>query len=187
MASQIAGLKREINSLAAVLDRLAPSVGIGLVAFGDRRWRRPLLELPITSTTNLTRIESFINRLSPNLSDPANGPVNLDGPEAVGQALSAAVRMQWRPASERRYVIAITDNPAYPDRRQATISTARQFAAQDNQYVSTVRANLGGPASNPGAAVAFLRELARAGNGNYVDAAGGESMLSTILLAVLGT
>ena len=187
MESQIAVLKREIQSLVAVLDRLAPSVGIGLVAFGDREWSRPLLELPITSTTSLTRIESFINRLSPNLSDPSNETANLDAPEAVGLALSAAVRMQWRPVSERRYVIAITDNPAYPDQRQATISTARQFAARDNHYVSTVHANLGEEVDDPRAAERFLRQLASAGNGNYVEAAGGGSMLSTILLAILGT
>ena len=42
MGDQIAGLQQQIVDLAKVLDALAPSAGVGVVAFGDRAWRRPL-------------------------------------------------------------------------------------------------------------------------------------------------
>lgn len=187
MRDQIDGLKAEISSLTAVLDRLAPSVSIGVVAFGDRYWQRTLHRLPLTSTSNLFVLERFINGLTVNMNDP-NFDRNTDGPEAVGQALEAALAMNWRAQSEKRYIIVITDNPAYPSRREETIATARDFASTPNQHVSTVRANLASTFSGDDRFTKqYLERLATAGNGNFVDAAGGESMLSTLLLAILDT
>lgn len=184
MADQIEGLKQEIASLADVLDRLAPSVGFGLVAFGDRSWQRPMHEFPITSTDNIGRIQSFVSTLTPNMRDSFYMR-NLDDPEAVTTAVEIAVGMSWRQESEDRYVIVITDNAAYPERISAALQTASAFASQENHYVSTVRANFArGPVERE-AALTFLRSLADAGRGKFVDAAGGESMLSTILLAIL--
>ena len=65
MQYQIEGLKREISSLTEVLDRISPSVGIGIVAFGDRRWQRPMHEMDIVETTSMGRIQAFVNRLTP--------------------------------------------------------------------------------------------------------------------------
>jgi len=182
MQYQIEGLKREISSLAGVLDRLAPSVGFGIVAFGDRMWRHPLHELPITPTTNIGRIQSFVNTLTPNMSDPG-AHRNEDQPEAVAAALERAAGMSWRSEGEDRYIIVITDNPAYPNRRDAAMQMARTFAGRANHHVSTVLANY--YSDEIEGTMQFLQVLADAGRGNYVDAAGGESMLSTILLAIL--
>ena len=185
MTGQIDGLKLEITSLAGLLDRLAPSVGIGLVAFGDRRWRQPIHEMPIVQTTNLNRIVSFVNSLYANMD--SNFMMNTDHPEAVTTALERAVAASWRMSSEKRYVIAITDNAAYPDRITAALTAARRFAAAEDQFVSTVRSNFGPDPIAREAALRFLRDLAQAGNGNFVDAAGGESMISNVLLAIMGT
>lgn len=185
MTNQVEGIKREIASLARVLDRVAPSVGIGIVAFGDRRWTQPIHRLAIVETTRLSRITAFINSLRANM-DP-NWSLNLDQPEAVATAMNEAMSMPWREASEKRYVIVITDNAAYPERVTTAIAAARSFRAQQGHFVSAVRANFPYDPVARDAALRFLRDLAQAGGGNFVDAAGGESMLSTILLAILGT
>ncbi len=186
MLYQIDGLKREISSLAELLDRISPSVGIGIVAFGDRKWQRPMYEMDIIKTTSMGRIQSFVNRLTPNMQDPGAN-LNDDSPEAVTTALQRAIAMSWRSQSERRYIIVITDNAAYPERESDALTAARRFASQNHQFVSAVRANLGYSAPDRIAAFRFLRALAQAGEGNFVDAAGGESILSSVLLAILGT
>ena len=185
MYNQVEGLKREINSLARVLDKVAPSVGIGIVAFGDRRWKQPIHLLNVVETAHLNSITSFVNRLSVGM-DP-NQRLNTDGPEAAEAALGEAVAMPWREDSAKRYVILITDNAAYPERVSAAVETARKFGSQPGQHVSTVRANIVYDSAARNAAVHFLKEVAHAGGGSFVDAAGGESMLGSILLAILGT
>ena len=131
MQYQIEGLKREISSLTEVLDRISPSVGIGIVAFGDRRWQRPMHEMDIVETTSMNRIQAFVNRLTPNMQDP-KAYLNADQPEAVATALQRAIAMSWRSESERRYIIVITDNAAYPNRESVALMAARGFALQNN-------------------------------------------------------
>ncbi len=184
MTNQIDGMKSEISSLADVLDRLSPSVGIGIIAFGDKRYQSPIHEIDIVETTNMSRIQGFVNELTPGMNDP-RADRNVDPPEAVTTALEHAIEMSWRPESEKRYIIVITDNASYPDREDDAMVAARNFSSQDNHHVSTVRANPNFREEERLAALRFLQELSEAGQGNYVDAAGGESILSSILLAIL--
>ncbi len=185
MAGQIEGLKREIAVLAGILDRLTPSAGIGIVAFGDRTWMQPIHVQEIVPTSNLRQLESFVQILTPNMDPYALR--NQDGPEALATALERGIALNWRAASERRYVIVVTDNAAYPERETAALQMARRFAAMEGQYVATVRANFVPFLSDRQAADRFLPQLAMAGNGQFVDAAGGESMVGSLLLAILGT
>lgn len=183
MGDQIAGLQQQIVDLANVLDALAPSAGVGVVAFGDRAWRRPLYVQRIVETAQAAALQRFVNTLSPAMGHTQATDPNRDTPEAVALALEEAVRLNWRPVSQRRYIVAVTDNPAYPDRVQAAMQAARSFAAADGQRVSTVRANATAPGSH--LAGPFLRDLAAVGSGEYVDAAGGGSMIASVLMAVL--
>ena len=183
MGAQIAGLQQQIVDLANVLDALAPSAGVGVVAFGDRAWRRPLYVQRIVETAQAAALQRFVNTLSPAMGHTQATDPNRDTPEAVALAMEEAVRLNWRPVSRRRYIVAVTDNPAYPDRVRAAMQAARSFAAADGQRVSTVRANATAPGS--GQAEPFLRALAEAGGGEYVDAAGGGSMIASVLMAVL--
>ena len=185
MTGQIDGFKREVSALAEVLDSLAPSAGIGVIAFGDRRWVQPIHEQPVVPTSNLTVLRAFVDALRPNM-DPRAGR-NSDHPEAVATALARAVRSNWRPVSKRRYVIVVTDNAAYPDRVMAALQTAQKFSATEGHFVSTVRANFTDDRMARAAADQFLRQLALAGKGQFVDAAGGESMIGNVLLAILDT
>ena len=186
MRNQIDGLKREIGVLAEILDKLAPSAGVGIVAFGDKRWAQILWTQPIVETSSLAQLRSFVNTLEPNMRDP-RADRNTDGPEALATALEHATGLNWRPASERKHIVIVTDNSAYRDRELAAIQAAQGFSAGDGQQVSTVRANLPGDRQAREAADRFLRHLAIAGKGPFVDAAGGESMVGSLLLAILQT
>jgi len=184
MYSQIDGLKAEISALSEVLDKISPSVGIGVVAFGDRRYKQPIYDLDITETTNMSKIQSFVDDLIPGMNDPDSN-LNSDGPEAVTTALEHAITLSWRSESETRFIIVITDNAAYPDREAVAITAATNFSADEDQHVSAVRAQIRGFDDDDQEALRFLKELAEAGQGNFVDAAGGESILSSLLLAIL--
>ena len=185
MTQQIDGLKREISVLAEILDSLTPSTGIGLVAFGDRRWQQSIHIQPIVPTSRILELEAFTQTLGPNMDPRARR--NTDGPEAVATAVERAVSLNWRTKSKRRYVIAVTDNAAYPSRESAALRAAESFASTEGQFVSAVRANFPQAKPDRDAADRFLRQLAQSGRGQFIDAAGGESMIGSLLLAVIGT
>ena len=175
MHGQIESLKQEIRDLARVLDRLADSAGIGVVAYGDVVYRRPIHRHPIVPTSSLSSLHAFVNSLAPELGNDdenAHGP-----PEAVGLGLAEAVRANWRAESERRYIIVVTDAPAYEHRLEYAYGLARDFAAADNHFVSGVMVGYG--------AERFLRRLAQEGRGQFVNDVGGQSMLASVLLAIV--
>ena len=180
MEDHVEGLKREISNLAKVLDRLTPSTGIGVVAFGDRRWQRPIHVQDIVATSNMASLERFVGTLRTNMRDPHAGR-NHDKPEALAMALDRAMVLNWRSVSQRRYIIVVTDAPAYPEMVEAALQKARTFAVADGQRVSAVMAWKDRSNAEP-----FLRELAGAGQGQFVDGSGGESMIASVLLAILG-
>ena len=179
MSEEIEGLKREITDLANVLDNLAPSTGIGVVAFGDRRWRTPIHVQDIVGLSRLAVLERFVGRLVPNMNDPRSRR-NQDRPEALATALERAVRLNWRSVSRRRYIVVVSDAPAYADREQAALRTAQSFASVQGQTVSAVMVPF--PDTSP---ERFMKSLVAAGNGSFIDATRGETMLASLLLAIL--
>ena len=176
MRTQINGLKQQVADLGRILNAVAPT-GIGVVAFGDRYWERPLFVHDVT--TDMNSLQFFINGLAPQMG--LGGGRNPDNPEALAMALERAVAMNWRSESERRYVVVMSDNPAYPERAAAALYTAQGFSVRGGHHVSAVMVN--GSATGR-AAETFMRQLAVAGNGEFVD---GEekTLVGSILLAVL--
>ena len=103
MRDEIEGLKAEIDGLSSILLRLAPSVAVGVVTFGDRQWPQPVTQFRLADVGtggNRTRLAGFINSLSVNMG--MRDPPNPDQPEAVLEAVRAAVDMPWRSQAERR-------------------------------------------------------------------------------------
>ena len=182
MSNEIEGLKAEIDGLSTILLRLAPSVAVGVVAFGDRQWPRPVTQFRLEDVGaggNRTRLTGFINSLSINMG--MSNPPNPDQPEAVLEAVRAAVNMPWRSQAERRQIVVITDNPAYPGEVEATVSAAASFAAAGRGgSVSTVFVNTDGTS---GVTESFLRRVASEGGGQAVRAGG--SMTANLLLSLL--
>ena len=180
MGDYIAQMKQQIADLVTVLDRLSPSVGIGFVAYGDRLWENPISFQQIYPTSNLNQIQSFINNTDTNMGLGSGS--NDDTPEALSSALNQAVVMNWRAESQRRYIIVITDAPAYPELLNATFETAQTFSATTNpeHYVSTVMVG-----SNQ--ATEYLQRLAQNGQGEFIDSTSGQSMLASIIMAIVTT
>lgn len=180
MGDYITQMKQQIADLVTVLDRLSPSVGIGFVAYGDRLWDNPISFQQIYPTNNLSQIQSFINNTDTNMGLGSGS--NDDVPEALSAALNQAVVMNWRPESQRRYIIVITDAPAYPELMNTTFETAQSFSATTSpeHYVSTVMVG-------SDQAAEYLRRLAASGAGELIDSTSGQSMLASIIMAIVTT
>ena len=192
----IDGLKAQIDQLSRILIEMTPSLGMGVVAFGDEEaWTSPICELELRTITgsagNYEQLRSFLMALSPNLqgvSPPAgcsgNGwEDNIDDPEGFLLALQEAVNASWRPDSERRVIVMITDNPAYPDEQQQAIAAAASFLVPDHQMVSVAYHFTRCPAGDCEEIEDFLRRVADAGGGRYVPAGG--SVTGVILRMLL--
>ena len=176
MGQQIEGLKRDISDLARILDSLAPSTGIGMVAYGDVEYDQVTHVHPIVPTSAMTSLGRFVASLEPRIGQGAGR--NSDAPEALDTALAKAVAMNWRAESERRFIVVITDAPAYPQEQASAIARAGSFARAGNQFVSAVMV------IRPDAQT-FLEELARSGRGQFVNDVGGQSMIAGLLLAIM--
>lgn len=178
MAPVLAQMKLQITDLVTVLDRLSPSVGIGFVAYGDRLWETPISFQQIYPSNDLTQIQTFINNIEINMGI-GNGS-NTDTPEDLASALNQALEMNWRPEAQRRYIIVITDAPAYPELMNATFESAQSFSSitSPEHYVSTVMVG-----SND--AQEYLQRLAESGQGEFIDSSSGQSMLASIILAIV--
>ena len=175
MGDQVGGLKSEIDQLSGVLIGMTPSLGMGVVAFGDRAWDRPLTTFQLTELGGAAtgRLRDFVVDMDVNMGIGGGG--NPDRPEAVLDAVGAAMRMPWRPGAERRMIIVITDNTAYPEEIQPALAAARAFA-QDGGEVSTV--SIGADGAD------FLRDLANAAGGRFVRDQGG-SLTANVLLSLM--
>ena len=182
MGDQIAGLRAEVNQLSGVMMGLTPSLGMGVVAFGDRNWDRPITTFPLReisgSTTNQSAFQEFVAELRTNMG--LGGGYNDDNPEAFREALTEATRMNWRARAELRIIVLITDNPAYPEESDQAVAEARSFAATGNARVSTVFRDTNSDSGSR----AFLERVANAGRGQFVEDTGG-SFTVTLLLSML--
>ena len=177
MEGEIRGLRTELNDLIDVLTSLAPSVAMGIVTFTDDCAGPPLSVLELTDVSgSATRLSNFVQTLR-----PIRQGCNYDNPEAFLAALRAATGANWRPRSEERRVVMITDNPAYPDETEAAVAAARSFAATGGgRSVSTVHVRT--PDAEPSTG-AFLERVADAGGGEAVAAGG--SMTANLLRSML--
>lgn len=182
MEKEITGLRNEVDELAYVLLKLAPSLGMGVIAFGDRCYDTPIFTFNLREMRNNADIEAikgFTATLAPAMGEGTS--CNFDNPEAINLALNEALAMSWRGQAEKKIIIIVTDNPAYPEEEANTLAMARDFSSRDvDSGVSTVYVETGRSESNT---QAFLNALAEAGRGQYVE--GGASITASILRGLL--
>ena len=104
MGPQVASLKAEVEQLSELLSRMAPSFGVGLVAFGDRYWDRPTITFALRDISgpivNRAAFRGFVNGLT--VGAGLGRGSNNDAPEAFAQALRDAVRMRGRATAGTR-------------------------------------------------------------------------------------
>ena len=186
MTGPLEGLKSEIDQLIDVMSKLAPSFAMGVVPFGDRRWRTPVFHQDLLevkhSASNRAMLKRVVAGLENNMGQGSG--FNPDDPEAVLAALTAAVSSTWRTEAERQIIVLVTDNPAYESERAQAIEVARRFAnGLPGRAVSTVFVATRNDWLGLDTAPQFLRSLADAGNGEFVRDGG--SMTANLLLSLL--
>lgn len=173
MSEEIADLQENIVGIVRVLYKLQDSISVGFVAYRDRTDSYLTLPMPLTpmASGGLPRLKRFIGSLK------AEG--GGDFPEALEVGLQEATRMRWRP-NVTRIIVIIGDAPPHDGNRAAALATARAFAGSgDKRKVSVIYASSdGSPAT-----MAFYRQLAEAGSGDYVHDSG--RMLESVLLSVI--
>ena len=177
MRGEIESLKRELHIVVQVLERMMPSLGIGMVTFNDRLQRPTTRHHPLRRLTDNESAMRNINRFLRSISTTDARGTNQDLPEAVLNALQVAVNTSFRKDVADRIVIVITDAYAYEDEEGQTLQLARAFARVPGQRISTVHVR-DDPDSEK-----YLEMLAEAGGGEFVPDRG--SILANVLMGIL--
>lgn len=179
MAPVLREIARSMASIVRILERIAPSVRIGVVAYRDWDAEPPvILTLPLTSTHDeLERILSFVQDLR--VSRIGSYPIQ----EELRLGLYTAMAMPLRP-SARQVIVVIGDAAAHLEVQAETLDRARRFVAEsERRTISALFVTTPSSLSIGNADRAFFIQLAQAGRGVFTDHVG--SMIESILLSVL--
>jgi hypothetical protein len=180
MGPVIGEVAMSLTSVVRVLERMVPSIRIGVSAYNDRDTGQiPVVVLPLTSANeHLDRVLAFLEQLS----SSTVGSRTIE--EDVGLGLEAAMLMNLRPDVRQTFVL-IGDASVHLELVQETLYRVRNFVAGHRQrtisalYVPT-------PSSiehGEDIPITFFRAVAEAGKGNYTDHTG--RMMESVLLSVL--
>jgi hypothetical protein len=175
MDDEIADVQANLLGLVRVLERLAPTLNVGFVAFkdqGDDYLARTFPLAPMRGA-NLARIQGFVEQLV------ASG--GGDYPEPVARALALGVEMAWRPDAEGRIVV-IGDAPSHEPDWARAFETAAGFARPaagetGSRQISAIFTGSRGGGRD------FFERLAEAGRGDFVQHRG--QIIESVLLSVL--
>ncbi len=175
MDDEIADVQANLLGLVRVLERLAPTLNVGFVAFKDQGDEYLVRIFPLTPMrgANLSRIQGFVRQLS------ASG--GGDFPEPVARALALGVEMAWRPDAEGRIVV-IGDAPSHDPDWIRAFETAAGFARPAAGDVGSRQVSAIFTGSR-GSGRAFFERLAEAGRGDFVQHRG--QIIESVLLSVL--
>lgn len=183
MTPAIGELALDLSSIVRVLERLVPSVRIGVVAYSDRdTGQNPITVLPLTATTpSLPRILQFVQGLrASSISSPTPEEDDYLG-------LQTAVTFAYRPTAIQSLVL-IGDAAAHPEEVAPALQLVRAFvargtAAGDKRTVSALFVTTPGSLLRGQIDRSFFQGIAAAGNGTFTDHAG--SMIDSVLASVL--
>jgi hypothetical protein len=180
MGPVIGEVAMSLTSVVRVLERMVPSIRIGVSAYNDRDTGQiPVVVLPPTSANeHLDRVLAFLEQLS----SSTVGSRTIE--EDVGLGLEAAMLMNLRPDVRQTFVL-IGDASVHLELVQETLYRVRNFVAGHKQrtisalYVPTPSSI----AHGEDIPITFFRAVAEAGKGNYTDHTG--RMMESVLLSVL--
>ncbi len=122
MQSELGDIQADVMSTVRLLQRMAVSLNVGIVAFRDRADTYETRAFQLTPMTegNLRRLANFVEGLE------AKG--GGDVPESINEALVVAEAMAWRPMALGQ-IIVISDAPAQKEAEFLAFDTARNFHA----------------------------------------------------------
>lgn len=179
MMAVLEDMALSLSGISRILERLMPSVRIGIVAYRDDdipgSWVVKSLPL-LDAKARLDEILLFAAALRP----AGPGPT-VD--EAVFKGLKQALGMDLRPQAKQS-IIVIGDARAHPNEERQTLDLARQFAASGERrsvsatYVETDSSRLFGKGDRD-----FFMRLAKAGGGSFSEHGG--QLTENVLLAIL--
>jgi hypothetical protein len=179
MTPVIGELAVSMRSIVRILQRLVPSVRIGISAYKDHDIPLPpVITFPLTPTDPfLPRIVGFIESID---ASPI-GSRSVD--EDVHLGLEAATLMRWRPDA-MQVMVLIGDAEAHPENENEALWRIRNFV-QGNKLRSFSALFVTTPSSLSAGNIArrHFQGYAQAGNGTFNDHAG--SMVESVLLSVL--
>ncbi|HSO42599.1 MAG: vWA domain-containing protein [Rhodospirillales bacterium] len=179
MGPVIRELASSMASIVRILQRLVPSVRIGVAAYSDRDTGLPPLQvLPLTpAERELPRVLAFLDALH----ESPIGSQTIE--EDVHLGLAAAMEMPFRPAALQSIVL-IGDAQAHPEYVEETLYQTRAFvAASDRRSISTLFATTPSAMRDGLRSRPYFAAVAEVGNGSFSDFAG--SMIAGILLSVI--
>ncbi|MGH6887309.1 MAG: hypothetical protein ACREGK_14690, partial [Geminicoccales bacterium] len=162
-----------------VLERLVPSLRVGVVAYNDRDTGQvPVVTLPPLPTDHhLARVVAFIERLS--ASTVGSRTVEED----LYLGLSTATTLPLRPAAKQAIVV-VGDAAAHRYEQAQALFRAQTFVrGHANRTISTLFVTTPSSLLHRNDARGFFVALANAGGGTFNDHAG--SMIEGVLLSVL--
>jgi hypothetical protein len=180
MTPIIGDLAVSLRGIVRVLERLVPSVRIGVSAYKDHdTGLAPVITLPMTAAdAHLDRIVRFLEEMQ------ASTVGSRTIPEDVHLGLEAAMLFELRPQA-RQAMILIGDATVHEPLIEETVERVRRYVAgQKRRTVSSLFTSTPSSRANGEALPRqFFQAVARAGGGTYNDHTGG--MTESILLAVL--
>jgi hypothetical protein len=179
MGPVIRDLAVSMRSVVRVLERMVPSVRIGISAYKDHD-----IPLPPVITFPLTEANPYLPRIVGFLDGMEASPIGsrtLD--EDVHRGLEAATLMHWRPAA-KQVMVLIGDAEAHPENENESLWRIRNFV-QGNKLRSFSALFVTTPSSLTAGNIArnHFQAYAKAGNGTFNDHTG--SMMESVLLSVL--
>ena len=179
MGPAIRELAVSIRSIVRIVERLVPSVRIGLVAYKDRDIPLPpVITFPLTATDPyLPRIVAFLDALE----ESPIGSRTIE--EDVHLGLEAATLMHWRPDA-RQAMVVIGDAAAHPEYANETFWRVQHFVQESElRTVSTLFVTTPSSLSAGQSARPHFQALAKAADGDFNDHTG--IMIESVLLSVL--
>ena len=167
-----------LRGIVRILERLVPSLRVGVVAYNDRDTGRiPVVTLPPTPTDHgLARVVAFIEGLSASTV----GSRTVD--EDLYLGLTTATALPLRPEAKQALVV-VGDAEAHPHEQAQALFRAESFVrGRDNRSISTLFVTTPSSMLHGNVARGFFVALANAGGGSFTDHAG--SMIEGVLLSV---
>ncbi len=179
MGQVIRELRDSMAGIVRILERLVPSLRVGVVTYRDRELPgRVVQSFPLTPTDSaLDRIQGFMSGLR---ASPVGG---RSVHEDLDLGLEEALRMRFRP-SAKQTIIVIGDAAAHRPQQAYTLRIANQFATSGPRrgistlFVPTMSFLRGGDGDRE-----FFQDLGRAGGGGYNQHSG--QLIEGVLLSVL--
>jgi hypothetical protein len=167
-----------LRGIVRVLERLVPSLRVGVVAYNDRDTGQvPVVTLPPTPTDHgLPRVVAFIERLS--ASTIGSRTVDEDLYLGLSTATALPLRLEAKQA-----IVVIGDAEAHPYEQAQALFRAQSFVRGNaNRTISTLFVTTPSSLMHGNVARPFFVALANAGGGSFNDHTG--SMIEGVLLSV---